>query len=423
MAEFIFPYELPENWQWETLGNVCSFIGGGTPNKKISKYWNGNIFWASVKDIKGDYLFNTIDRITEAGLKNSSANLCEVGDVILVTRISPATSIIAKIATAINQDLKIVKTSLQPQFLHYFFENFKNDLESMASGSTVKGITIEKLKKFPIPLPPLDEQKRIVAVIESLFEKLDAAKSIVQKVLDGYELRRAAILHKAFTGDLTKNFRADSGLTLDDWQEKKLGEVAITRAGYAFKSKKFTDKGKYQVIRMGNLYKGKLDLSKIPVYYPESELNEQILQRALVYSDDILITLTGTKYKRDYGYAVQIVKPENLLFNQRILCLTPKKIFSTYLLYYLQSNFFRNIFFSAETGGVNQGNVSSKFVENIFIKIPSLVEQKEIVRVLAGLLEKEQRTKEIAEKILSEIDLLKRTILARAFRGELGTKY
>ena len=146
MAEFIFPYELPENWQWETLGNVCSFIGGGTPNKKISKYWNGNIFWASVKDIKGDYLFNTIDRITEAGLKNSSANLCEVGDVILVTRISPATSIIAKIATAINQDLKIVKTSLQPQFLHYFFENFKNDLESMASGSTVKGITIEKLK-------------------------------------------------------------------------------------------------------------------------------------------------------------------------------------------------------------------------------------------------------------------------------------
>ena len=147
------------------------------------------------------------------------------------------------------------------------------------------------------------------------------------------------------------------------------------------------------------------------------------MQRALVYSDDILITLTGTKYKRDYGYAVQIVKPENLLFNQRILCLTPKKIFSTYLLYYLQSNFFRNIFFSAETGGVNQGNVSSKFVENIFIKIPSLVEQKEIVRVLAGLLEKEQRTKEIAEKILSEIDVMKRTILARAFRGELGTKY
>ena len=87
-----------------------------------------------------------------------------------------------------------------------------------------------------IPLPPLDEQKRIVAVIESLFEKLDAAKSIVQKFLDGYELRRAAILHKAFIGELTQNFRAGSGLTLDDWQEKKLGDV-ITKINMALRQK------------------------------------------------------------------------------------------------------------------------------------------------------------------------------------------
>ena len=117
-------------------------------------------------------------------------------------------------------------------------------------------------------------------------------------------LRRAAIFHKVFSDDLNKNFRAEHDLTIDDWQQKTLGGVSVTRAGYAFKSKKFTDKWKYHVIRMENLYKGKLDWSKIFVYYPESELNEQILQRALVYSDDILITLTGTKYKRDYRYTI-----------------------------------------------------------------------------------------------------------------------
>ena len=85
--------------------------------------------------------------------------------------------------------------------------------------------TQPRIKKFLLPLPPLDEQKRIVAIIESLFSKLDESKSIVQKILDGYELRRAAFLHKAFTGDLTKNFRAEHGLTLDDWQEKKLGDI------------------------------------------------------------------------------------------------------------------------------------------------------------------------------------------------------
>jgi type I restriction enzyme S subunit len=65
-------YTIPQNWQWTTLENVCKLIGGGTPNKKIVEYWNGNIFWASVKDIKGDYLFETVDKITVTGLNNSS---------------------------------------------------------------------------------------------------------------------------------------------------------------------------------------------------------------------------------------------------------------------------------------------------------------------------------------------------------------
>ena len=80
---------------------------------------------------------------------------------------------------------------------------------------------------------------------------------------------------------------------------------------------------------------------------------------------------------------------------------------------------FRDVFFSNETGGVNQGNVSSKFVESISFRLPSLPEQQEIVRILDNVLEKESRAKEAAEKVLEQIDLLKKSILARAFRGEL----
>ena len=89
--------------------------------------------------------------------------------------------------------------------------------------------------------------------------------------------------------------------------------------------------------------------------------------------------------------------------------------------YYLRSEIFRDIFFSNETGGVNQGNVSSKFVENIEIKLPSIDEQKEISRILRTVLDNEEQAKDTAEYVIEQIDIIKKSILAKAFRGELGT--
>lgn len=202
---------------------------------------------------------------------------------------------------------------------------------------------------------------------------------------------------------------------------KKIKDVCRPRAGYAFDSKKFQDHG-CQIVRMGNLYGGILDLSRSPVFICEDELNERIIDRAKIKNGDILISLTGTKYKRDYGYAVCIENPEDLYVNQRILCLTPNmSINSDFLLYYLRSNIFRDIFFSNETGGINQGNVSSKFVENIEIQVPPLEEQLVIVGVLKNTLLKEDQARELAEFVLQYIELIKKSILAKAFRGELGT--
>lgn len=109
-----------------------------------------------------------------------------------------------------------------------------------------------------------------------------------------------------------------------------------------------------------------------------------------------------------------------MLLNQRIVSLTPELIEINFVLYYLRTDLFRNIFFSNETGGVNQGNVSSKFVENIVIPVPLDLEQKEIVRILDDVFEKEENAKDLYN-IIENIDQMKKSILARAFRGELGT--
>ena len=167
------PFEIPENWCWCRLDTIFDFIGGGTPDKSKKEFWNGDISWASVKDIKGHYLNKTIDTITKKGLIAGSS-LCNKNEIILVTRISPGKVIITNIETAINQDLKIarLKFQLNKEYLRYCFNYFEEQMYHDASGSTVKGVKIDYLNAFLFPLPPLDEQKRIVERIEQIFEQL-----------------------------------------------------------------------------------------------------------------------------------------------------------------------------------------------------------------------------------------------------------
>lgn len=135
------------------------------------------------------------------------------------------------------------------------------------------------------------------------------------------------------------------------------------------------------------MYNATLDLSRKPVYIPKN-YDSKIIEKYSVSKDNILLTLTGTKYKRDYGFAVLVENKVRLLLNQRILSLTFKEdvIDNKYLLYYLNTDLFRDSFFSAETGRVNQGNVSSKFVESIEIPLPSVREQKDISIIIDKLL-------------------------------------
>ncbi|MBU3103671.1 restriction endonuclease subunit S [Clostridium gasigenes] len=169
-----------------------------------------------------------------------------------------------------------------------------------------------------------------------------------------------------------------------------------------------------------NLYNGILDLSRNRVYVPEN-IDGNLINKYSVKQGDILLTLTGTKYKRDYGFTVLIQDNKELLLNQRILSITPKEgIVTSYIYYFLRSELFRDIFFSQETGGVNQGNVSGKFVESVNINIVSIEEQKEIVRILDKLLEEGSKIDELTQ-LEEQIELIKKSILAKAFRGELGT--
>ena len=191
-----------DSWEEKTIGEICKFIGGGTPDKTNQNYWNGNVHWASVKDIKGDKLFSTEDKITELGLKESSAKLAKIDDIILITRISPGKAIITKIETAVNQDLKIVETKEYKPFLKFFFDFSENEIKLLSSGTTVKGIKLEILNKLSILVPTLPEQQEIVRILDIIIEKENKAKQAAEAVLEQIDLLKKSILARAFRGEL-----------------------------------------------------------------------------------------------------------------------------------------------------------------------------------------------------------------------------
>ena len=420
------PYPIPENWCWVKLGNLYEI------NPKITADDTILASFVPMERIGAGMTGRFTFEIQPWGKARKNHTQFADGDVAFA-KISPCfenqkSMMVQGLMNGIGggtTELIILRQAQMNQkytFLLVSTEDFISRGKATYSGTVgQQRISMDFVKAYPVPVPPLPEQHRIVTRIESLFAKLDEAKEKTQAVVDGFELRKSAILHKAFTGELTERWRKEHGVGLDSWETKRINEIAKPRAGYAFDSKKFTNSG-YQIIRMGNLYGGELDLSRNPVFISLDDVDETALKRALVNDGDILITLTGTKYKRDYGYAVSILNPTNLLVNQRILCLTPcQGVEKNYILYYLRSNIFRDIFFSNETGGVNQGNVSSKFVESIEVKVPLLAEQHEMVTILNRMMDKEQQAKEAAEAVLAQIDTMKKAILARAFRGELGT--
>ena len=409
------PYKVPENWCWTYLLNGFAECKDGNRkpiNASERTEREGDIPYYGATGQAGwidDYL--TDEQLVLLG---------EDGAPFLELLKDKAYLIEGK--AWVNNHAHIIKSHYgevgNKYILHYL--NVFN-FHGYVNGTTRLKLTQASMRTIPVPLPPLAEQKRIVEQIESLFAKLDEAKEKALSVVESFESRKKAILNNAFNGLYSTDWREKHHCTLADWKDRKINEICIPRAGFAFNSKKFTESG-IQIIRMGNLYAGKLTLSRSPVFYDISDVDDNIIKRSMVHDGDILLTLTGTKYKRDYGYAVCIEGEHELLVNQRILCLSPtEKIDKEYLLYYLRSEIFRDIFFSNETGGVNQGNVSSKFVENIEIKLPSIEEQKEISKILKNILTKEEQTKELAEFVIEQIELMKKSILAKAFRGELGT--
>ena len=280
-------------------------------------------------------------------------------------------------------------------------------------------ISMDYVRKYPVPVPPLPEQRRIVARIESLFAKLDEAKEKAQAVVDGFEERKAAILHKAFTGELTKKWREERGIGKDTWRSGTLEEFFFVTGGIQKKPSRAPDKNPIPYITVANVFRDRIDLTDLRYF----EVFEGELEKLQLKYGDILV-VEGNGSGKEIGRCAIWRNELPVCIHQNHIIRARKKdnnIIPEYVLYYLNSADGNHIMKERAKTTAGLYNLSTGKIKTVPIPVAQLKEQQEIVHILDSLLDKQQQAKSAAEQVLDQIDTMKKAILARAFRGELGT--
>ena len=288
-------------WPTTRLGDLVRFVGGGTPSRDKAEYWNGNIPWASVKDLQSLEIERTVETITEDGLRNSASNVVPRNTVVIASRVGLGKVSITLRPMAINQDLKALvpfSGEILPRFLLYYFVAIADQIEGAGVGATVKGVTIEYLEKLEVPFPSLSDQHRIVGILDEA-EALCRLRALADQRTSSIE---AALFLEVFGSPAINPF---------DWPvesvgalyEESRGGVKCGPFGSALKKHEYTDSGvpvwgipnvlPNQFVEAGSLYISHPKFEELRAYAVEP--GDLLISRAGTVGEDLRSEARGSR--------------------------------------------------------------------------------------------------------------------------------
>ncbi|MCC8249567.1 restriction endonuclease subunit S [Saccharothrix luteola] len=423
---------LPAGWTWATLGDVATWGSGGTPKSGVSHYYGGDIPWVVSGDLNDKPIYTVTSTITTDGLNSSSAKWVPEGSVL----IAMYGATIGKLAIAerpltTNQAVAFAtphQKLIDKKFLFWYLRSQREDLRKTGKGGAQPNISQTILKAWPIPIPPLAEQHRIVEVIEDHLSRLDTAERLVN-----FTISRARRLRESVSS-ITLGYSVPSGKPsasppapsgTDDgllpnvppsWSWKRLEEIADIVGGVTKDKKKQSDPSLPEVpyLRVANVQRGKLDLSEVSVIrVPEAKA----LQLALK-DGDVLLNEGGDRDKLGRGWVWENQIPgaihQNHVFRARIRNRTihPK------LLSWYANNTARWFEINGKQS-VNLASISLSKIKQLPVPIPPLDEQGTIVERIEDQLSVLDAAVSLSQQALIKAKILRRSLLNRAFTGQL----
>ncbi len=378
-----------------SIGELCDAKVGGTPSRSEPLFYGGSINWVKSGEVCGTDIYHTEEKITNHAIENSSAKLLESDSVLLAMYGATAGQVARlKVQAATNQALLALTPkdeNIDKNFLYYTLENSKNSFLDLCQGSGQPNLSSGLVKDFIILLPPLPEQKKIAEIlsrIDKLLENVQKQISKLQNLQKGVmcDLLTRGIGHSEFKG-------SDLGPIPNTWEIGPLSEIADMISGFAFSSSNFLENGSL-CIRMGNLYNNQFDQSRSPAYLPKDFIKEY--PKFIVNPGDLLMSMTGTAGKRDYGFVVEVPWGfDQGLLNQRVAKILSKDSNSKkFICELMRSEFYLEKLF-AFGSGTKQANLSVKQILGIVIPIPPIDEQVKIGEIISSIerniYEKQQR--------------------------------
>lgn len=417
-----WPYMLPENWCWTMLKYISKKISDGSHNPpKNSGSGIPLLSAANVCEFSID--MDSANRwiLEEEWVDENKRTCLEKGDVLLtIVATIGRVAIVENEKFALQRSVAVIKPNqVLSKYLMYFLASpyIQAFMHNNAKGTAQKGFYLKSLEQLYIALPSLSEQKRIVHRIESLFAKLDEAKEKIQQVLDGAEMRKAAILHKAFTGELTKTWRKENGISEDSWVEYTLQSVCTMKiTDGTHKTPTYSDKDNGVVfLSAKDITSGEINWENTK--YITSELHTELYSRLAPQINDILLAKNGTT-----GVAALVKEDKVFDIYVTLALLRPdlEIVIPEYLLNIINSPICK-VQFNENLTGIGVPNLHLRDIKDVKIKVPSISEQEIIADKVEMLLANEGMVTKNCLKQIEVIDTMKKSILAKAFRGELGT--
>jgi type I restriction enzyme S subunit len=385
---------MKKGWEIKKLGEVCETGSGGTPLKAHKDYYEGGtIPWLMSGEVSQGEVFEAKNFITEKGLNNSSAKLFPINTVLVAMYGATAGQVgILKFEACTNQAVCgiLPNDKTIPEYLFYCFLSKKEELVAQAVGGAQPNISQIKIRNTKIPIPPLPEQQRIVAILDEAFAAIDKAKANAEQ-----NLKNAKELFESYLQGVFENGK-------EKWEEKLLDEVCEFRNG-ADHERHIDEDGKYILVN-----------SKF-ISADGEKFKRTNSALAPLYVNDIAFVMSDVPNGKALAKCFLVDENDTYTLNQRIGAIKPIAFVPEFLVYQLN----RNKYLLSFNNGENQTILRKGDILKCPLWVPAKEDQQAIVRQLDALRAETQKLEAVYQKKVADLEELKKSILQKAFAGEL----
>jgi type I restriction enzyme S subunit len=462
------PSDLPRGWAWATIGAFAEVIGGSTPPRHEPRYFGGDIIWLTPTEVPKEtvsVLKDSREHLTEAGFKASGVRWIPEGSILLTSRASIGYTAIAGTCLTTNQGFAsfVVSGGFEAKYLAWWLKSEKSNLEGLAGGTTFKEISKTVLKTVSVPIPPLAEQRRIVAAIEQQFTRLDAGVAALRRAQTALKRYRAAVLKAAVEGRLTDDWRrahpdAEPAATLlarilaerrarweanlrakgkdparprypepaapdtaslpalpDGWCWATVDQIGEIQGGIQKQPSRTPKDHAYPYLRVANVLRGRLDLSEIE----HMELFGSELETLRLAPGDLLI-VEGNGSRTEIGRsAMWTGEIDDCVHQNHIIRVRSREVLAKYLNYFWNSpdGSEQVMRVAGSTSGLYTLSISK--ISKLPVPLPPLAEQQAIVAEVERRLSVVAEMEAAVAANLARAERLRQAILREAFAGRL----